>query len=391
MVRPADLSRGMLLIFAVVYPVLLVAGRTLLLWLQRWLAVRRGQWTRAAIIGQGALAERLADRLKEVSYLPFELAGFVSVGPTGDGQAGTRSEPVLGQVSDLRQILWQHKIEQVFVALPLSDMHRLGDILTVLGREHVAAHFVPDVIEKQWLSSHISQLVDLPIVHLSETPTVGWPAVVKRIEDLVVASVLLVVCAPVMLAIAVAIRLTSPGPVLFRQERVGQNGRRFGMLKFRTMRVCHEPETEVFTRTDNPRITRVGHFLRRHMLDELPQFFNVLRGEMSVVGPRPERPWAVEQVREGVRRYMLKHKVKAGITGWAQVNGYRGSGSLEKRIHYDLFYIRRWSLWFDLRIILMTAREVIFGNRHRLRRTARRSLQQDLARTQPAVGHSGSE
>jgi lipopolysaccharide/colanic/teichoic acid biosynthesis glycosyltransferase len=147
------------------------------------------------------------------------------------------------------------------------------------------------------------------------------------------------------------------------------------MYKFRTMHVSDQPETDVFTRTDSPRITRVGHFLRRHMLDELPQLINVLRGEMSVVGPRPERPWAVEQVREGVRRYMLKHKVKAGITGWAQVNGYRGEGMLDKRIHYDLFYIRHWSLWFDLRIMWMTLGEILRGRPHpaspALRRNAR--------------------
>jgi len=189
----------------------------------------------------------------------------------------------------------------------------------------------------------------------------GWSQIVKRAFDLALAAAVLVLLFPVMLGIALAVKLTSPGPILYRQDRMGLDGQRFQMLKFRTMRVNAESGTgPVWASADDTRRTPIGAFLRRFSLDELPQFVNVLRGEMSAVGPRPERPVFVERFRQTVPGYMLRHKVKSGITGWAQVHGLRGNTSLEERIQHDIEYIERWSLWLDLKIIVLTVVRVLF-------------------------------
>jgi exopolysaccharide biosynthesis polyprenyl glycosylphosphotransferase len=196
---------------------------------------------------------------------------------------------------------------------------------------------------------------------LRESPLYGWNRLTKRVFDVVFSTAVLVLLAPLMLLVAAAIRLSSPGPVLFRQQRMGLDGQPFTMVKFRTMPVDAEIVTgPVWAREGDPRRTRLGRLLRRLSLDELPQFVNVLRGEMSVVGPRPERPMFVEQFRRTVPGYMLRHKVKSGITGWAQVHGLRGNTSLDERIRYDLEYIEHWSIWLDLRIIALTVGRVLF-------------------------------
>jgi Undecaprenyl-phosphate glucose phosphotransferase len=201
----------------------------------------------------------------------------------------------------------------------------------------------------------MDELDGLPIVSLQGAPLYGWDRVFKRIFDLVIGSFILILMAPVMFLIGLLIKLTSEGPIFYRQERVGMNGRPFHILKFRTMRADAEKETgPIWARESDPRRTKVGAFLRKYSLDELPQFFNVLKGEMSLVGPRPERPNFVEEFREKIPSYMLRHKIKTGMTGWAQVNGFRGNTSLEKRIEHDLYYIQHWSVGFDLRILFMT-------------------------------------
>jgi exopolysaccharide biosynthesis polyprenyl glycosylphosphotransferase len=207
----------------------------------------------------------------------------------------------------------------------------------------------------------VEEFEGLPFVHLRESPLYGWNLVVKRIFDVVFSAALLLLLSPLLLVLAAAVKLTSPGTVLYRQERMGLDGQRFRMLKLRTMRVDAEWETgPVWAPPGDARRTSIGAFLRRFSLDELPQFVNVLRGEMSVVGPRPERPVFVERFRQTVPGYMLRHKVKSGVTGWAQVHGLRGNTSLETRIEYDIQYIERWSFWLDLKIIAMTVSRVLF-------------------------------
>ncbi|HYE89777.1 MAG TPA: exopolysaccharide biosynthesis polyprenyl glycosylphosphotransferase, partial [Terriglobales bacterium] len=232
---------------------------------------------------------------------------------------------------------------------------RLAGILADIGDDLVTIHLVPDVFGLATLRGGIEEFEAIPFIHLRESPLYGWNRVLKRAFDLVVGGVCLLVAAPAMLGIALAVRVSSPGPVLLRQERMGLDGRRFELLKFRTMRVDAEAATgPVWARADDDRRTPVGGLLRRFNLDELPQLVNVLRGEMSLVGPRPERPVFVEDFRRRIPGYMLRHKVKAGMTGWAQVNGWRGDTSLEKRIEYDLYYIERWSLAFDVKILVQT-------------------------------------
>ena len=221
---------------------------------------------------------------------------------------------------------------------------------------------VPDIIRFASLRGGVEEFEGVPFIHLRESPLYGWNQLFKRGFDLVFGGLTLILAAPLMAAIAVAIRLISPGPIFYRQERMGLDGQRFRMLKFRTMPVDAEARSgPVWAQPGDPRRTRLGSLLRRFSLDELPQLLNVLRGEMSLVGPRPERPVFVEEFRRKIPGYMLRHKVKAGITGWAQVNGWRGNTSLERRIEYDLHYIERWSLGFDLKILLLTLLTIFRG------------------------------
>jgi Undecaprenyl-phosphate glucose phosphotransferase len=219
---------------------------------------------------------------------------------------------------------------------------------------------VPDLLRFASLRGGVEQFEGMPFIHLRESPLYGWSSVAKRVFDFVFSLTILAVLWPLLLALAVAVRVSSPGPVFYRQERMGLDGRRFQMLKFRTMQADAERRTgPKWADPADERRTGLGAFLRRFSLDELPQFINVVRGDMSVVGPRPERPVFVERFRQTVPGYMLRHKVKSGITGWAQVHGLRGNTSLEKRIQYDIEYIERWSVWLDLKIIAMTLVRVL--------------------------------
>jgi Undecaprenyl-phosphate glucose phosphotransferase len=261
----------------------------------------------------------------------------------------------LGAPEDVRAVLDAQTVDIVILALPHLEYTRMSAVLSEIGDDPVAIHLVPDVFGLASLRGGIEEFDGLPVIHLRESPLYGWNRVLKRAFDLGIGAVALVLALPVMLAVACAVRATSRGAVLYRQERMGLDGRRFAMLKFRTMRDDAEAESgPQWARRDDPRRTRLGAVLRRFSLDELPQLVNVLRGEMSLVGPRPERPSFVEEFRRRVPGYMLRHKVKAGITGWAQINGWRGNTSIEKRIEYDLYYIERWSLGFDLAILLRT-------------------------------------
>lgn len=246
-------------------------------------------------------------------------------------------------------------VDQIFVALPLDQASRLREIQDWLGDEPVALHYVPDLGALAKLRGNIDEFDGLQIISLQSSPLSGWNALVKRAVDICVGAAALIFFAPVMGIIALLIKGTSPGPVLYRQERMGLDGDRFVMLKFRTMIDNAEQLTgPVWAAEADPRITRVGRWLRQFSLDELPQLVNVLHGEMSLVGPRPERPSLIDEFRRSIPRYMLRHKVKAGMTGWAQVHGWRGNTSLLTRVEYDLDYIENWSLARDVKILAWT-------------------------------------
>ncbi len=249
----------------------------------------------------------------------------------------------------------RQEVDEVWLALPLHAEKRVKEILHELRHDMVTTRFVLDIFGMDLLNHSLTSLAGFPVLNIRSTPMVGMSRVIKAIEDRLLAGCILLLISPLLIMIALAVKWSSKGPVFYRQKRVGWNGKEFEMLKFRSMPVNVESTSgPVWASQHENRATRVGAFLRKTSLDELPQFINVLRGDMSIVGPRPERQYFVEQFKEDVPRYMQKHLVKAGITGWAQVNGWRGNTSLEKRIEYDLYYIENWSLGFDLKIIFLT-------------------------------------
>jgi Undecaprenyl-phosphate glucose phosphotransferase len=319
-------------------------------------ARRRGYNLRyALVVGGGELAATVVQRMQGRPDVGIRVLGVV-----GDDRDGTGGARWLGGYKDLRAVLDAHTVDHVVLALAHEDYGRLAGLLDAVGDEPVTIHVVPDLLRFASLRGGVEQFEGMPFIHLRESPLYGWSSVAKRIFDFVFSLVVLAVLWPVLLLLAAAVRFTSPGPVFYRQERMGLDGRRFHMLKFRTMQADAEKRTgPVWAGPADERRTGLGAFLRRYSLDELPQFINVIRGEMSVVGPRPERPVFVERFRQTVPGYMLRHKVKSGITGWAQVHGLRGNTSLEKRIQYDIEYIERWSLWLDLKIIAMTVARVL--------------------------------
>jgi Undecaprenyl-phosphate glucose phosphotransferase len=305
------------------------------------------------IVGTGDNAQRLIHVLQSRVEVGVRLVGALGEDPglVGKDVGGT---PVLGLYGQTGALLKERRLDIIFIALPLQSMHRLEEILADIGDSTVDIKVIPDLYRYITLRGSIEEFQGIPIISLRDAPLHGWSMVTKRVLDLVVSSLALVVSFPVMLAIAGGIKATSRGPVLFRQERMGYGGQTFTMLKFRTMRTDHQGDVVPLTPEDDARVTPFGRFLRRTSLDELPQLWNVFRGEMSIVGPRPERPWVVAEFRRRLPTYMLKHKIQAGMTGWAQVNGWRGNTSVEKRIEYDLYYIEHWSLWFDIKIMLLT-------------------------------------
>jgi Undecaprenyl-phosphate glucose phosphotransferase len=320
-------------------------------------ARRRGFNLRSAVVvGGGELAVAVARRLQARPDLGIRVLGLV-----GDQKEGAADLTWLGGYADLRAVLDRSPLDHVVMALPHEDYGRLAGLLDAVGDEPVTIHVVPDLIRFASLRGGVEEFEGMPFIHLRESPLHGWNRVAKRAFDVAFSLAVLGGLAPVLALIAIGVKLSSPGPVLYRQERMGLDGRRFTMLKFRTMRADAEAGTgPVWAVRDDARRVGFGAFLRRLSLDELPQFVNVLRGDMSVVGPRPERPVFVEQFRRTIPGYMLRHKVKAGVTGWAQVHGLRGGEtSLERRIAFDLAYIERWSLWLDLRIIGMTVLRIV--------------------------------
>jgi putative colanic acid biosynthesis UDP-glucose lipid carrier transferase len=237
----------------------------------------------------------------------------------------------------------------------LSEIAGLQDRLTLFRFSTANIRIIPDLSGLNILNYSMGQLQGMPVLTLRSTPMQGLNRVIKALEDKLISGLIVLLISPFLLTIALAVKLSSPGPIFYRQERVSLNNKTFQMLKFRSMPVDAESATgAVWAKAGENRATKVGAFLRKTSLDELPQFLNVLRGEMSIVGPRPERPVLIEQFKQDIPGYMQKHMVKAGITGWAQVNGWRGNTDLKKRIEYDLYYIEHWSLWFDLKIIFLT-------------------------------------
>ncbi len=352
----------MLLFFFALDVLFVFAGRTAI---RRYLeeAWRHGVGVRhVLVVGAGRLGRALVDKFLEHPEMGLRAVGFADDAP-GKRGSSHRGLPVLGTTEEVARIVDERGVDTVFLALPLEAHRTMLAVLADVGRTVADVRVVPDLLQYITFRAGVEDLDGLPVVHLTQVPLTGWMSLVKRSLDFGISAAALAAISPLLAAIAAGIRLSGPGPILYRQRRMGLDGRPFDILKFRSMVVgAEEGSGPTWASPDDPRRTRLGGFLRRWSLDELPQLVNVLRGEMSLVGPRPERPEFVREFKEKFPQYMLRHRVRAGITGWAQVNGWRGNTSLSKRIEYDLYYIENWSLSLDIKILWMTLRH---GLRHR--------------------------
>ena len=309
---------------------------------------------RILIAGAGDLGRMLADRMLQHRELGYQVVGFIDDRAGGDS-LGYRGLPLLGKISDAVEVVHAERVDHLYVALPIEEHSKLLEIMDIASREYIDVKVVPDILQFIALRASLEELDGLPVINMNDVPLQGFRAWIKRALDIVLSLLAMIVLAIPFAIIAAIVRWTSSGPVFYQQERMGLDGRPFTVYKFRSMQHDAEDDTgPIWARDNDPRTTPVGRWLRRFDLDELPQFWNVLRGDMSIVGPRPERPFFVEQFKHKIPQYMLRHKVKAGITGWAQVNGWRGNTSLEKRIEFDLYYIENWSLSLDFKIMWLT-------------------------------------
>ena len=309
---------------------------------------------RILIVGAGELGRLVADKILSHREMGYHVVGFVDDRATHD-HLGYRGLPLLGTTAETGEICHRERVDQIYVALALEEHHRMLEVIEAGAKSLIDVKIVPDLLQFIALRARIEDLDGVPIINLNDVPLQGLSALAKRAIDLAISAVGLVLLAVPLALVALAIRLTSPGPVFYRQERMSLDGSSFVVYKFRSM--YHGAESAsgpVWADDEDPRCTPLGRYLRRFDIDELPQLWNVLRGDMSLVGPRPERPYFVEQFKHRYPHYMLRHKVKSGITGWAQVNGWRGNTSLEKRIEFDLYYIENWSLNLDVKILWLT-------------------------------------
>jgi Undecaprenyl-phosphate glucose phosphotransferase len=309
---------------------------------------------RILIAGSGELGRLVADKILEHRELGYQIVGFVDVKAWGD-HLGYRGLPLLGSIEEASEIAVRESIDHLYVALPPDQHVQMLELIASTSRECVDVKVVPDLLQVIALRARLEDLDGVPVININDVPLQGFNSIVKRGIDIALSAGGLALLGLPLGIIALIVRMTSRGPIFYRQERTGLDGKSFTIVKFRSMYDDAERETgPVWTKQDDPRVTPLGRFLRRSNIDELPQLWNVLRGDMSIVGPRPERPHFVEQFRHKIPSYMLRHKVKAGLTGWAQVNGWRGNTPLEKRIEYDLYYIENWSVRLDLKIMWLT-------------------------------------
>ena len=346
-------SRLVILYFGALSAVALVLGRLTVRRVFRALRRRGFNLRQVLVVGEGPPVERLIARFEAFPELGLRVCGVVT--QEGSPTELVLGKQVLGHFGELNEIIARNKVDEVLIALSWSQEREVPRLLELLKDETLDVRLVPDVHAYVTLGCDVEDFDGVPVVRINDSPLIGWHAAAKRSTDLVVASVSLVVLAPLLAVIALLVKFTSTGPVLYVQERMGLDGRTFRMLKFRSMRTDAETrDGAVWATKADDRRTLLGTTLRKTSLDELPQLWNVFCGEMSLVGPRPERPVFVRQFRKEIPHYMLRHKVKAGITGWAQVNGWRGDTSLSRRIECDLYYIQNWSYVLDLKILTLT-------------------------------------
>lgn len=352
--KQSDFSRTMIFIFFVINVCVEVIVRNIIR--EGLRNMRRNGYNQkhVLLVGYSRAAEQYIDRVKANPDWGYVIRGILADNiPRGTEYRGIK---VLGRTENLTIILPENRLDEIIITLGLAEYHKLEHIVSMCEKSGVHTKFVPDYNNIIPTRPYTEDLLGLPVVNIRRVPLNNMlNAFVKRCVDLFGAVVALILFSPVMAITVAIIKATSPGPLIFRQERIGLQNKPFQMYKFRSMIVQDkESEKKGWTTKEDPRVTPIGKFIRKTSIDELPQLINVLKGDMSLIGPRPERPQFVEKFREEIPRYMVKHQVRPGLTGWAQVNGYRGDTSIKKRIEYDLYYIENWSLGFDFKILFLT-------------------------------------
>ena len=347
-------SRWMLAYFYVINIVLEIIARNLIRWCLRKIRRKGFNLRHLIFVGYSGAAEAFIDRILANPQWGYKISGILDdnkePGYTYKGIA------VLGSTDELEKILENNRLDEIALTLALREYYKLKRIVAICEKSGVHTKFVPDYNDIIPTRPYTEDLLGLPVVNIRHVPlTNSFNMICKRAMDIVGAIVAIIIFSPVMLVTAVLVKTTSKGPLIYKQERVGLHNQTFQMYKFRSMEVqSAKSEKRAWTVRDDPRVTKVGRVIRKTSIDELPQLFNILKGDMSLVGPRPERPFFVEKFREEIPRYMVKHQVRPGLTGWAQVNGYRGDTSIKKRIEYDLYYIENWTMGLDIKILFLT-------------------------------------
>lgn len=349
-----DISRKMLFVFFCINIFICVVERNLIRIILR--KMRRSGYNQKHMImvGYSSAAEQYIDRIISNPEWGYKVKGILDdTLPVGSEYRGIQ---VMGEVKDLELILQENTLDEIAITLGLDEYNKLGRVVAVCEKSGVHTQFVPDYNHIIPTKPYTEDIQGLPVINIRYVPLMNtFNRFIKRLVDIFGAMVAIILFSPIMLLVSIIIKITDPGPLIFKQERIGLKNKPFYMYKFRSMVVqTEEEEAKGWTTKGDSRVTPIGRFIRKTSIDEFPQFFNVLAGDMSLVGPRPERPQFVEQFKEEIPRYMVKHQVRPGITGWAQVNGYRGDTSIRKRIEHDLYYIENWSLGFDIKILILT-------------------------------------
>ncbi len=354
-INQPDFSRIMLFLLSIIATFFGIIERFVIRSILKRMRVNNKNIKHILIVGDNDLAFTFARRIRENPYLGFVVSGFLGRSDhIGREIEGSR---VIGAFKDIDRILDMNRFDRVVLAIPLKYYYKINELVESCERVGIKAEIIPDYIRYFPAQPSVDMIEDIPIINIRYVPLDDdFNKFLKYLSDYVIAIIAIVITSPIMIITAIAIKLTSPGPIIFKQERIGHNSKPFMMYKFRSMKV-QDPgeEKSEWTTKDDPRKTRVGELIRKTSIDELPQFFNVLKGDMSVVGPRPERPYFVQQFKETVPKYMVKHQVKPGLTGWAQIHGCRGDTSITKRIEYDIEYVENWHMGLDLAIMIKTA------------------------------------
>ncbi len=360
---PFSYSRAFFVLFAAADIFLVALVRMVTRTVLRGVRRRGHNLRRVLIVGAGDSGSEIALKIGRHRELGYEVVGFLDDDPEKldvDIAGGMR---VIGTLDDLEETIERHGVDQVMIALPFEAHRRILDLLDRIGNELIEIRLVPNVLQYATLRAELEDVDGTPVINLSHVPMEGWSSLAKRSMDIGLSAAAMVALSPLLPVVLLLVKLEDRGPLFYRQQRMGLDARPFTILKFRSMRVGAETATGPVWATENdPRRTRVGAFLRRWSIDELPQLWNIFRGDMSLVGPRPERPDFVHRFRGEIPNYMLRHRVRSGLTGWAQIHGLRGNTSIRDRIQYDLYYIKNWSLRLDLQILWLTLRRGLTWN-----------------------------